>query len=581
MPFPRLTLRDAARPGAGLPTRADVAVFVGLVGRTAAAVPVALVDALTAAGWAGPGAFARSPDHVAALLDVPVAVDSWGAFEALYAWDQRVQEQGAPFTVPSRLGLAVRTFFAEGGAKAWIVRTGDPLPLIVPPRPRPDAQGNPLPITAQDDIDNAVAVARAKRLLVAWPRGAGPVDAAQRVMLIPGLGSEGDATAPATWHGVEHIWGIEDAAMLLLPDLPELLSPAPEPIADLPHPPPLPEDWKDCAPPTPGLVIDPRRTRPAVAAPRLDRDGYFAWKDQIRAVLDKLNAPRGSAHRRDVMLIASLPLPSLAPGATPDRTEAWPLALLDETHVVVPEKRDAQDKIIAAAVKQRLFDTDALGSARLQLAWPWVETTSSALLPEGVEGGEGVLAGVIARTALTMGAFRSAAGSAVPGVRRLWPELGSSDLERGLPGGEAGWMGDRLSLIGVQRNSFTLLSDATTSADSGWRAGGTSRLVGIILRAARWLGDSRLFDPAGPILWRGIRKDIEAFLEQLRQAGALTGNRPADAYEVRCDATTMTQADIDQGRTIVRVAVNPAQPIAWITVTLAMGGDAAALERAA
>ena len=555
MAFPRLTLRDAKRPGAGLPTRADVAVFVGLVARTALPVPASIVEALTKAGWAGPKGFTRRPpEQIAALLDVPVAVEGWAAFEALYAWNQRLVEDGAPFTIPTRLGLAVRSFFAEGGAKAWIVRTGDPLPLIT--------RGDP------------VAAAAAKRLLIAWPRGAGPADAAQRVALIPGLGGEGEASAPATWHGVEHIWGIDDAAMLLLPDLPELLSPAPEPITELPVPPPLAEDWKDCAPPAPGFVIEPRRARPAVAAPRLDRAGYRAWAHAVRAVLDKLGAPRGPAHRRDIMLIASLPLPSLALGAVPDRTEAWPLALLDEPGVWLHIPGDPPTDV-------SLFEPAAIASARLQLAWPWVETAASGNLPEGVEGGEGVLAGVIARTALAMGAFRSAGGSPLPSVRRLWPELGSSDLERGLPGNRSSWMGDRLSLIGIQRGSFTLLSDATTSADIGWRSGGTSRLIGIILRAARWLGDDRLFEASGPALWGAMRQDVEAFLEQLRQAGALTGSRPADAYEVRCDATTMTQADIDQGRTIVRIAVNPAQPIAWITVTLAMGGDSGALAQAA
>lgn len=581
MPFPRLSLREAAPPGAGLPTRADVAVFVGLVGRTAALVPASVIEALTKAGWAGPGAFARTPENVATLLDVPVPVESWGAFEALYAWDQRLQESGAPFTIPTRLGLAVRSFFAEGGAKAWIVRTGDPLPLIVAAPVEHDSQGNVMPATPQAAIDHAIEVARAKRLLITWPAGGGPSDAAQRVALVPGLGCEGEASAPATWHGVEHIWGIDDAAMLLLPDLPELLAPAPEPVADLPKPTAFPENWKDCATPAPGLVIDARRNRPAVAAPRLDRAGYLAWKDTIRAVLEKLNAPRGSAHRRDVMLLAALPLPSLAPGATPIRSEAWPLPLLDESNVLVPEKRDAQNKLVAAAVTQRLFDQSALGSARLQLAWPWIETAASTRLPEGLEGSEGVLAGAIARTALSKGAFRSAAGSPLSSVRRLWPELGSSDLDRGLPGGESGWMGDRLSLVGIKRGAFTLLSDSTVATAAAWRSGSTSRLIGIILRAARWLGDGRLFDPAGPLMWRGMRKDIEAFLEQLRSAGAFGGNRPADAYQVRCDATTMSQVDIDEGRTIVRIAINPAQPIGWITVTLVMGAGTSALERAA
>lgn len=579
MPFPRLSLLDAPSPAGGLPTRADVALFVGLIGRAATPVPEMVRAALAAAGWAGAGPAARTAAGIDALLDVPVACESWSAFTALYAWDQRTVTAGAPETMPTRLGLAVKTFFAEGGAKAWIVRTGDPLPLIVPPVARLDDGGQPLPIDHSDSDGAAAKAAAAKRLLIAWPPGHGPADAAVRVALIPGLGGEGSATVPATWHGVEHIWGVDDAAMLLLPDLPELAAPAPEPIADLPLPPAPPENWKDCAPPLPGVIAEPRLTRPAVAAPRLDRQRYGDWAAQLRMVLDKLAAPGGSAHRRDVMLIASLPLPSTVAGATPERTEAWPLAMLDEVQHV-PAVLDDKGKVVAPERSYTLLDQGQIGSARLQLAWPWVETVASAALPEGIEGGEGALAGAIARTALSAGAFRSAAGSALPSIRRLWPELGSSDLERTL-GNRSGWLGDRLSLIDARLGGFALLSDSTVATSIAWRAGGTSRLMGIILRAARWLGDERLFMPAGPPLYASIRRDLEAFLERLRQAGALGGRSAAEAYEVRCDASTMTQSDIDNGRTIVRVGVLPAQPIEWISVTLAMGGDAQPLERAA
>ena len=39
MPFPELVLREAPRPAAGLSSRADVALFVGLVARRATPVP--------------------------------------------------------------------------------------------------------------------------------------------------------------------------------------------------------------------------------------------------------------------------------------------------------------------------------------------------------------------------------------------------------------------------------------------------------------------------------------------------------------------------------------------------------------
>lgn len=219
---------------------------------------------------------------------------------------------------------------------------------------------------------------------------------------------------------------------------------------------------------------------------------------------------------------------------------------------------------------QRLTNADRIGNARLQLAYPWLETVASAALPEGVEGAEGQVLGTIARTALSIGAFRSAAGTDLSGVRRTLPELGTAALRRGLEGGRADWLGDRLTLIGKRPGGFALLSDSTMSASPSWRAAGVSRLMGIILRAARFVGQERMFEPAGPALWNAIRADFESFLERLRQAGAVDGATIDQAYTVRCDRTTMTQNDIDAGRTIVSISFTAAQPIERITVTLAL-----------
>ncbi|MGE4044206.1 MAG: phage tail sheath C-terminal domain-containing protein [Acetobacteraceae bacterium] len=540
MPFPELLLRQAPPPGQGLSSRADVALFVGLVPRrTGVAVPDDLRAWLQAAGWAGSGPFARSGAQVDALLDIPVPVDDWAAFERLFAWDQRIVRPGGPGRIPCALGLAVRSFFEAGGVRAYIVRTGDPLPLL---------PGAP-----------AAAVIAHKHRVIDWSPGAPPPGAAHRVPLIPGSGpgSPPQATDPATWRGVAHVWGVEEAAMLSLPDLPELCSGPPMPLPAIPAPPPVAEQFKPCAPPVPGYEPPEQVNRLAIAAPRLDRGDYRAWAGAIRHVLGMLSVPQGSAHRRDVMLVASLPLPSFAPGAVPNQTESWPFAILDRIGVPAPG--------------QRLLNLDQIGSARLQLAYPWIETAASAGLPEGVEGAEGVLMGTIARTSLSVGAFRSAAGSDLPSVRRALPELGTAALRRGLEGGRADWLGDRLCLIGRRVGGFTLLSDSTMAASRAWRAGGVSRLMGIILRASRFLGQDRLFEPAGETFWNAIRLDLESFLERLRQAGALDGATVDQAYTVRCDRTTMTQADIDAGRTIVSIGFTAAQPIERITVTLALG----------
>lgn len=548
MPFPELVLRQAPPPAAGLSSRADVALFVGLVGRRAGPVPALLQASLEQAGWAGSGPFARGPAATEALLDMPVPVDGFDAFDALFAWDERPLAPGDPRKIPCALGLAVRHFFAEGGQRAVIVRTGDPLPLL------PD-----------DAPDRAVA---AKRRLLSWSNADAPADAADRAPLLPGLGGRGtpaEATDPRTWRGVAHVFGVDEAALLLLPDLPELTAGVAEPVPDLPAPPPPPERFRPCAPPAAGFVPDARRARPAVSAPRLDRAGYAAWASAVRFTLDLLSPARTVAHRRDVMLLASLPLPSRRAGSVAPGCEGWPLSLLDD----------------ASLPGGPLLARARIGSARLQLAYPWIATAGTAMLPEGIAGAEGVLAGALARTARQHGGFRSAAGSPLPSVQLAAPELATSALRRGLPGRVSDWLGDRLSLVGAVPGGFALASDATMSTDPAWRAGGVSRLMGIILRAARQLGSERIFENSGPALWAAIAQELETFMERLRAAGALSGGTPADAYTVRCDRSTMSQADLDAGRVIARVAFTAAQPIQRISVTLALAEGGAVTAEAA
>jgi hypothetical protein len=537
MPYPELILREAPRPAAGLSSRADVALFVGLVARRSTPVPAELRTQLEEAGWAGGGPFTRGSAASEALLDMPVPVDSFDAFDALFAWDERPVAPGDPRNAPGALGLAVKSFFAEGGIRAVIVRTGDPLPLLA------------------DDAPDAAAAA--KRRLISWAAGDPPDNPALRAPLLPGFAGRGtpvDATSPSTWRGAAHIFGVEEAAMLSLPDLPELIAGAPEPIPDLPAPPAPLEQFKPCAPPAPSFVPDTRISRPPVAAPRLERAGYADWATAIRFLLDLLSPVRTVAQRRDVMVLATLPLPSRRAGSVPHGSEGWPLALLDDADVPGGP----------------LLARTRIGSARLQVAYPWIETDDSGMLPEGVQAAEGVLAGALARTALRKGAFRSAAGTALATVRRALPELGTGALRRGLPGGGADWLGDRLSLIGAVPAGFALLSDATMSTDTAWRAAGVSRLMGILLRAARQLGQQRLFENSGPALWAAVRDELELFLQRLRSAGALAGSTPAEAFTVRCDRSTMTQTDIDAGRVIATLAITAAQPIQHITVTLAL-----------
>lgn len=550
MPFPELSISSGRSVSGSMPGRADIAMFVGLVPRRNRPLPGHIRSALVESGWAGIGPFARNDAAVEALLDVPVSVASWGEFDALFAWDKRLVSPDGTATLPCALGLAVKRYFVEGGVKAWIVRTGDPLPLLMQ--------------------DSSQQLAKARLALLEGSDHFVPKIQNDAARLVPGLNpAQGSATPadPASWTGCAHIWGVEDAAMLLVPDLPELLSGPPSTIDSPLQQSPITEQFKPCDDQPSASAEATATPFISVEAPRLNRPGLSRWATAIRSILGLLAAPVGAAHRRDVMLLASLPLVDIGAGDFAADSEQWPLAWLDA--LVTP----AQPPIGTAQPPYRLTDVNQLGSARLQLAYPWLATESSVAMPGGIEGPDGALAGVLARSALAVGGFRSAAGQTLSSVRRTVPDLDAAILRRALPDGRSDWLGDRISLIGRKPTGMAFLSDATMSTNRSWRAGGVSRLIGIILRAARWLGQERLFEPSGPALWAGIKSDFDGFMEELRRLGALAGASPQEAYDVRCDATTMSRNDIDAGRVIVTITFTAAQPIERVSVTLSLKDD--------
>ena len=57
---------------------------------------------------------------------------------------------------------------------------------------------------------------------------------------------------------------------------------------------------------------------------------------------------------------------------------------------------------------------------------------------------------------------------------------------------------------------------------------------------------------------------VEDFLLVLWSDGALLGEKPEKGFFVRCDRTTMTQNDLDNGRLICLIGVAPVKPAEFV-----------------
>ncbi len=73
-----------------------------------------------------------------------------------------------------------------------------------------------------------------------------------------------------------------------------------------------------------------------------------------------------------------------------------------------------------------------------------------------------------------------------------------------------------------------------------------------------------VFENNGAELWARVRSTVTDFLTNEWQSGKLMGAKPEEAFFVRCDTTTMTQDDIDNGRLVVVIGVAPVKPAEFI-----------------
>jgi uncharacterized protein len=104
----------------------------------------------------------------------------------------------------------------------------------------------------------------------------------------------------------------------------------------------------------------------------------------------------------------------------------------------------------------------------------------------------------------------------------------------------------------------------TTSSDPEWKYVNVRRyfnyLEHSIDRGTQWA----VFEPNGERLWANVRETVTAFLYNEWVNGALLGEKPEQAFFVRCDRSTMTQNDLDNGRLVCLIGVAVIKPAEFV-----------------
>lgn len=108
------------------------------------------------------------------------------------------------------------------------------------------------------------------------------------------------------------------------------------------------------------------------------------------------------------------------------------------------------------------------------------------------------------------------------------------------------------------------------TSDSDWKYVNVRRLLifieNSIDRGLQWV----VFEPNADPLWARVRRTISDFLTVVWRNGALEGTKKEEAFFVKCDRTTMTQADIDSGRLIVVIGVAPVKPAEFVIIRIGL-----------
>ena len=194
--------------------------------------------------------------------------------------------------------------------------------------------------------------------------------------------------------------------------------------------------------------------------------------------------------------------------------------------------------------------------------YPWIYVIDPAtgmkkLVPPG-----GYMAGIYARSDVERGVHKAPANEKVRGV---------VELEFPITKGEQ----DILNPRGVNcirafpGRGIRVWGARTLSSDPSWKYINVRRLFlyleESIDEGTQWV----VFEPNNEQLWDRVKQTITGFLTQVWKDGALMGRSVEEAFFVKCDRTTMTQNDIDNGRLIVMIGVAPVKPAEFVIFKIA------------
>jgi len=234
---------------------------------------------------------------------------------------------------------------------------------------------------------------------------------------------------------------------------------------------------------------------------------------------------------------------------------------------VLDAQTPPRDTLTDVQAQRQQFDTKYAA-----IYHPWLTIPDPFPIPAGREPGypvppSGHVVGVYARTDIERGVHKAPANEVVRGILGLQRLLTKEqqDILNPYP--------VNVNVIRDFRDNnrgIRVFGGRVVTSDPDWKYVNVRRLLifieASIDRGLQWV----VFEPNAEPLWARVRRSISNFLTTVWRNGALEGVKPEEAYFVKCDRTTMTQTDIDNGRLIVLVGVAPVKPAEFVIIRIGL-----------
>jgi phage tail sheath protein FI len=198
-----------------------------------------------------------------------------------------------------------------------------------------------------------------------------------------------------------------------------------------------------------------------------------------------------------------------------------------------------------------------LDSTHAALYYPWVRILDPVTEQEILLPPSGFVAGIYARNDTDHGVHKAPANEVVRQAIGLEVVLNKAQQ-------------DVLNPEGIncfrffEGRGFRLWGARTISSDPEWKYVNLRRYFAFLERSIERGTQWAVFESNGPTLWANVRRTIEDFLFNEWKSDHLLGEKPQESYFVRCDRTTMTQNDLDNGRLVCLIGVAPLRPAEFV-----------------